>query len=125
MTRPLRKLAPEQQARHKVLMTADDARWALGRSAIACIKGLSCGYKELWAVLHGAPVQGLEFRDRSLARAHTRVLAAINAAGHGYLIEDELEGIGSATGLDEGELRDITAVEETFADEPDDPRMAG
>ncbi len=125
MTEPLRKLVPERQARPKVLMTADEARRALGLSAVACIKSSGCAPGELWALLHGVPVQGLEFRDRSLAAAHNRVLAAIKAAGHGYLIAEELEGIGSATGLDEGELRDITAIEETFAVEPDDPRMAG
>jgi hypothetical protein len=125
MTEPLRKLVPERQARPKVLMTADEARRELGRSAVACIKDSGCAPGELWALLHGVPVQGLEFRDRSLAAAHNRVLAAIEAAGHGYLIAEELEGIGSATGLDEGELRDITAVTETFADEPDDRPMAG
>lgn len=108
-----------------MLMTADEARWELGRSAIACIKGARCEPRDLWALLHGLHVSGLRFRDRSLAVAHKRVLAAIKAAGHGYVIADELEGIGSATGLCEGELRDITALEETFAEEPDHPRMAG
>jgi hypothetical protein len=73
-------------------------------------------------------VAELAFRYRSLALAHKQVLGAINAAGHGYVIDDELEGIGSATGLDEGELRDISAVAETFAAEPeerDEQLMAG
>ena len=125
MTGTLRKLVPDHETRPKVFMTADEARRALGRSAIACIKGADCGPQDLWTLLRGIPVPGLQFRDRSLVAAHNRVLAAIKAAGHGYVIDDELEGIGSATGLDEGELRDISAVEETFADEPDDPRMAG
>jgi hypothetical protein len=125
MTRPLRELVQKRPPRPKVLMTADEARWALGRSAVACIKGARCPPADLWVLLQGLPVPGLLFRDRSLAANHNRVLGEINASGHGYLIDDELEGIGSATGLDEGELRDITALEETFADAPDHPRMAG
>ncbi len=125
MTRPLRKLVPDRHTSPTVLMTADEARRTLGHSVLCCIKGASCGPWDLWTVLNGLPVPGLQLPDRSLAMAHKRVLAAVNAAGHGYVIDDELEGIGSATGLDEGELRDITAVAETFADDPDDPRMAG
>jgi hypothetical protein len=106
-------------------MTPDEARWALGQSVVCCLEGAGCEAQDLWTFLHGLPVPGLQFRDRSLALAHKRVLATINAAGHGYVIGDELEGIGSATGLDEGERRDITAVAETFAYGPDDSRMAG
>jgi len=125
MTRPLRKLLPDRQPRATVLMTTDEARCALGRSVLRCIEGADCGPPDLWTLLQGIPVPGLQFRDRSLAAAHNGVLAAIKAAGHGYVIEDELEGIGSATGLDEGELRDISAIVATFAGEPGDPRMAG
>ena len=125
MTRPPRETKALLAAFPTALMTLDEARMRLGRSALACLRSASCGPQELWAMLRGLPVRGLTLPDHRLASAHRRVLDDIEAAGHGDVIDDELEGLASATGLDEGELRDISAIVETFECECDEQRMTG
>jgi hypothetical protein len=38
------------------------------------------------------------------------VLEAVAVAGHGWVVEEQLDGIVSATGLDEGDLRNVDVV---------------
>lgn len=125
MTRPPRDARARRTGCPTVLMTPDEARMQLGRSALACLQSASCGPHELWAMLRGLPVRGVTLPDHRLAFAHKRVLDDIEAAGYGDVIDDELEGLASATGLDEGELRDISAIAATFECELDDQGMTG
>jgi hypothetical protein len=69
-------------------------------------------------MLWGLPVAKLLPGDRLLARAHLQALSEVAAAGHGWLIRDEIEGICSATGLDTGELGDVSVIAQTFAEDP-------
>ncbi len=91
MTRPAAQPALRRGHIPTVLMTVDEARVHFGRSALACLQSASCGPGDLWAMLAGLPVRGLGLSDRRLAAAHRWVLADIEAAGHGDVVDVGLE----------------------------------
>ena len=106
--------------RPAVLMTCDEARWRLGRSAVVCLREAVCAPHLLCAMLWGVRIDGLDRRDLELARAHKQTLEAVEAAGHGSIIGEELEGICSATGIDEDRLENVDLIAQVFASDPTD-----
>ena len=103
------------------LLTIDEARRVVIASAGALLAYAACGdNRRLEAVLWGRDdFEGESLPDQALARAHRRVLAHIDALGYGGEAADELEGICSAAGLEDGR-RDCDFVFEVLGDEPFD-----
>jgi hypothetical protein len=93
------------------LLTMDEARAVVVRSAIDTLAGATCGAEGalamLWALPGGA---GWSAADELSALEHRRTLEWVNEAGHGAVIAEELRGVMAATGLDDGELRDLDLV---------------
>jgi hypothetical protein len=94
-----------------ILLTMDEARAVVVRSAIDTLAGATCGAEGalamLWALPGGA---GWNAADELLALEHRRTLEWVNEAGHGAVIAEELRGVMAATGLDDGEVRDLGFV---------------
>jgi hypothetical protein len=101
-----------------ILLTIDEARWVLTASAGAVLAKAACADNHrLEAALWGRD----DFADQSLpdqvlARAHHSVLAHLEALGYGGEVADELEGICSAAGLEEGR-RDFDFVADVLGAE--------
>lgn len=102
-----------------MLLTVDEARRVVIASAGAVLAYAACAeIRRLEAVLWGRDdLQGERLPDQALARAHRRVLAAVEALGYGGEAADELEGICSAAGLEEGR-RDYDFIFEVLGSEP-------
>jgi len=70
------------------------------------------------AVLWGREgFDGERLPDQALARAHQLVLAEVAALGYGGDVADELEGICSAAGLEDGH-RDYDFIVEVLGSDP-------
>jgi hypothetical protein len=92
-----------------MLLTVDEARTEILRSAVACLLQAPCGPEALLAILH-ATAEPADPTSARLAGEHAGVLAAVRAAGHGWVIEDQLGGICEAAGLADGEVRNVDAL---------------
>jgi len=93
------------------LMTSDEARLGLARSALRCLRSATCGPAGLLAMLWGLPAaEDWAMCDRELAEDHLGVLAEIADAGHEGLIGEELAGICSATGLAGGQVDNLEVI---------------
>ena len=101
-----------------ILLTVDEARRVVIASAGAVLAYAACAdTRRLEDVLWGRDgLEGERLPDQALARAHRRVLAHVEALGYGGEAADELEGICSAAGLEEGR-RDYDFVFEVLGDE--------
>ncbi len=100
-------------------LTIDEARRVVIASAGAVLAYASCGdNRRLEGVLWGRDgFDGQSLADQALARAHRRVLAHVEALGYGAEVADELEGICSAAGLEDGR-RDCDFVFDLLGPEP-------
>ena len=116
-------------------MTVDEARAILLRSAVECLEHATCDAGGLRSMLEarravrpppdrtsGGAHDGTQARtwtatDDELATRHREVLRLVAEAGHEWLIADETAGIVSATGLDDGELRNVDAIAAQLATE--------
>jgi hypothetical protein len=88
-----------------VLLTIDEARSAVVRSSLRCLTDAACNPVGRVAMLWGLPAGPTwTTSDARLAGMQRQVLDAVAACGHDWVIPYELEGILSATGLDEGEF---------------------
>ncbi len=88
-----------------VLLTIDEARSAVVRSSLRCLTDAACNPVGRVAMLWGLPAGPTwTTSDARLAGMQRQVLDAVAACGHDWVIAYELEGILSATGLDEGEF---------------------
>lgn len=104
-----------------VRLTLDEARLSVVRSAVDCLRRARCGPRGLLAMLRGLPGgEGWDSDDELLAVEHRRVLEKVLGAGHGWVIEEQLEGIVSATGVDEGFLRNVDSVASQIPSDEDD-----
>lgn len=84
------------------LWTVDEAREAVVASATALLDQASCETAEMCFLLWGAgAVEGLVDDDRELGMRHRAVLDDMIELGYESEAVDELEGISSATGLDD------------------------
>jgi hypothetical protein len=86
------------------LKTIDEATEAVVSTACQIVEQAHAASPfDISAMLWGAGnYAALDSHDRALARRHRRQLDDVIALGYGYLIVDQLDGIASATGLDEG-----------------------
>ena len=99
------------------LLTVDEARVEICRSALTCLRHAQCAPGGLFLMLSGALTgPGWNRADHVLSNHHRQVLLAIEASGHGWIIEDEIAGIASSTGLDEGRLDSLDAIAQSVAD---------
>lgn len=99
-----------------VLLTIDEARTAVVRSSLHCLTNATCNPVGLVAMLWGLPAGPTWSRsDAALAARQGQVLAAVAACGHEWVIPYELEGIFSATGLDEGDFLGAGALIDALA----------
>jgi hypothetical protein len=99
------------------LLTVDEARLALCRSALECLRHAQCGPCGLLPMLSGALTGPGWIRvDQVLSNRHRQLLMAIEASGHGWIIDDEIAGIASSTGLDEGRLDSLDSIAQSVAD---------
>jgi hypothetical protein len=78
------------------LLTLDEARAAVVRSAARCVAESRCAPSGLERMLWG---QGGDWSttDRALAADHRQVLDEVARAGHGWIVAEQVEGIISAT----------------------------
>ena len=102
-----------------MLLTIDEARRVVVASAGAVLAYAACDdNRRLEAVLWGRDdFEGQSLPDQALARAHRRVLATVEALGYGAELAEELEGVCSAAGLEDGR-RDYDFVFEVLGPEP-------
>ena len=93
------------------LLTIDEARAVVVRSAVTALTRAKCGPEGALAMLWALP-GGADWRasDEALAVEHRETLEWVNRVGHGAIIAEELLGVMAATGLDEGKLRDLDLV---------------
>jgi hypothetical protein len=100
-----------------VLLTVDEARTALVRSSLHCLTNATCNPVGLVAMLWGLPAGPTWSRqDAALAARQGQVLHAVAVCGHEWVIPYELEGIFSATGLDEGDFFGAGALVDALAE---------
>jgi hypothetical protein len=101
------------------LLSIDEARRVVIASAGAVLAYAACpDTRRLEEVLWGREdFEGESMPDQALARAHRRVLAHVEALGYGAELAEELEGVCSAAGLEDGR-RDYDFVFEVLSDEP-------
>jgi hypothetical protein len=93
------------------LLTVDEARTAVVRSSLRCLTNATCNPIGMVAMLWGLPAGPTWSRtDAILASAQRRVLDSVAGCGHDWIIAAELEGILSATGLDEGQFSGAEAL---------------
>jgi hypothetical protein len=110
-------LVIELPATQFALLTVDEARLALCRSALASLRHAQCGPGGLLLMLSGAPSgPGWSRADQILSNRHREILMAIEASGHGWIIDDEIAGIASSIGLDEGRVDSLDSIAQTVAD---------
>jgi len=103
------------------LLTIDEARRVVIASAGAVLAYAACPDNgRLEAVLRGQDdFEGESLQDQALARAHRRVLTHVETLGYGAELSEELEGVCSAAGLEDG-LRDYDFVAEVLGGAPSD-----
>src|SRR3954454_11425442 len=83
------------------MLTVDEARSAVARSAVDCLASGRCGRDGLIAILHWETSHpSWRRRDVKVASSHRRVLRQVGECGHGWIVEDELAGVIAAAGLD-------------------------
>lgn len=86
-----------------VLLTLDEARAAVASSSLRLLRLADAPPELLKRMLRcsfEAPGVGcLDSRNRRLLACHRRVLGLVERAGHGDVIDDEVDGICSAAGL--------------------------
>ena len=88
------------------LLTVDEARAAVVASAARLLRLAECSPATLELMLFGVDAgDDRGVNDHLLALEHHRVLEVVRSSGHGWIIEDELEGVASAAALAEGERR--------------------
>ncbi len=89
------------------LLTLDEAREVVVHSAIRLLERCHTDEPfEVTAMLWGAgTLDRLDPADRALARRHRRVLDTVIELGYGAEIVDELDGVSSSAGLDEGRFQ--------------------
>jgi hypothetical protein len=105
-------MTPNKSARVRVvLLTEDEGRSEVVRSAVVALGRASCSPDGRLAILWGVPGgSGWSTNDELLAREHRQRLEWVNEAGHGAVIAEELLGVMTATGLDTGEFHDLDLV---------------
>jgi hypothetical protein len=84
-----------------VLLTLDEARSAVASSSLRLLRLADAPPEVLarmiWGSLEATECPGS--RNRRLFACHRRVLRLVERAGHGDVIDDELDGVCSAAGL--------------------------
>lgn len=119
--RPIVTLVIELPATRFGLLTVDEARLALCRSALTCLRNAQCGPSGLLPMLVGALTgPGWTRADQVLSYRHREILMAIEASGHGWIVHDEIAGVASSTGLDEGRLDSIDSIVQSVAEADSD-----
>jgi hypothetical protein len=78
------------------LLTLDEARSAVVRSAARCVAESRCAPSGLQRMLWGQAGEW-STADRALAAHHRQVLEEVARAGHGWIVAAQVEGIISAT----------------------------
>lgn len=100
---------PPQALDRPALLTVEEARATLIRSALVCLRHAGGAPRHLPALLAGHPGSGNPDHER-LAVAHRQTLDMVARAGHGWIIDDQVAGIVAAVGLDDGEVRDLDVI---------------
>jgi hypothetical protein len=107
----LRAVRSGKAAHASSLLTTDEARTEVVKSAVKCLLGTDCPPDVKASMLWGLPGSSrLSKSDKLLADEHRRVLEAVAAAGQADVIFPELLGIQSATGLHKGEFCGLEEV---------------
>src|SRR4051794_4515312 len=84
------------------VLTLDEARAAVVRSAIACLEAARCNRDGQLAMLRGEPTHpSWGPSDQRVAARHRRLVSDVRSGEHGWVVDDELEGVIAATGLDD------------------------
>jgi hypothetical protein len=92
-------------------LTIDEARAEIVRSAAQALQHASCAPEGMLALLWALPAgAGWSAHDEEIAVAHRATLEWVKEAGHGSVIAEELLGVMAATGLADGEMRDLDLV---------------
>jgi hypothetical protein len=95
-----------------VLLTVDEARYEFFTSALKLIREWGGEAKELRRALTGSCASGeRSAHDVFLLLNHRRVIDAISSSGHGWVVDEEVEGIVSAIGLDDDRRGDLSVLE--------------
>jgi len=87
------------------VLSLDEARLAIVTSARRLLR--RCATDDPFTVvcmLWGAGLEHLDGRDRTLADRHRQLLDVLIVAGYWAEAADELDGISSAAGLDDGRI---------------------
>jgi hypothetical protein len=76
-----------------VLLTLDEARDLLGSSAMALVEAVACSTRRLARLLAGqGSTRGLPALARDAVRAHRAALGQVLDAGHGWILDEQVEG---------------------------------
>ena len=102
-----------------MLLTIDEARRVIVASAGNVLAYAACPDNgRLEAVLWGRDeFEGESVPDQALAGAHRRVLRHLEDLGYGADVAEELEGVCSAAGLDDG-CRDYDFIFDVLGEQP-------
>lgn len=97
------------------LLTVDEARHTVVRSAWRCLRGGRCAKAGLHSMLWGLEEDGGWCRqDRLLALEHRRVLDIVADAGYGWIVPEELEGIEAAAFTEADQVVRLDAIAEVL-----------
>jgi hypothetical protein len=87
-----------------MLWTLDEARAAVAASAAAVLDQAQCDLAARAYLVWGAGgMEGLRPVDEVLSRRHRWVLDALIELGYAWVAVEELEGLCSAAGIDDGD----------------------
>ena len=91
----------------KLLLTLDEARGDVSRSALRLVRSASLDAQSLIDCLWGRDVRGIAGREeRPMASAQAKLLAALRREGLGWLVDEEVEGVCYYAGLSSEEGAD-------------------
>ena len=100
------------------LLSVDEARREFVSSTLALLSGSSYSLVGLRHALAGeAPTEELSGVERALFFGHCRVIDAVQASGHGWIVAEQLDGIVSAVGLDGERLGDLGPLASVLSEE--------
>ncbi len=87
-----------------MLWTLDEARAVVAASAAAILDHAQCDLATQAALVWGAGgTEGLSPADEALSRCHRWVLDALIELDYAWVAVEELEGLCSAAGIDDGD----------------------
>jgi hypothetical protein len=104
------------QSQLSILLTVDEARYEFATSALKLIKEWRGETREIRRALTGGCTGGdRTAHDVFLILDHRRVIDAISFSGHGWVMDEEVEGIVSAIGLDDDRRGDLSVLERVLS----------